>query len=135
EDGIWRLMFTASTVNGPNTKGIFSMLGYAESRDLINWTNYRMLDVMKAYKDRGETVFNSWAPEWSYDEVNEEYVIYWSSTVGDYSCGNNKHYCVTVDDSEIFSDAELYFGPVHKTLDATLHPLDADEIIEGRTLR
>jgi uncharacterized protein YjdB len=135
EDGIWRLMFTAATVNAPNNKGIFSMLGYAESRDLINWTNYRMLDVMKAYKDRGETVYNSWAPEWSYDSVNEEYVIYWSSTVGDYSSGNNKHYYVTTKDWEHFSDANVYFAPAHKTIDATLHALNADERIEGQTVR
>lgn len=135
EDGIWRLMFTAATVNGPGNKGIFSMLGYAESRDLINWTNYRMLDVMKAYKDRGEVVFNSWAPEWSYDPVNEEYVIYWSSTVGDYSSGNNKHYYVTTKDWEHFSDAQVYFAPAHKTIDATLYPLDADELIDGVTVR
>jgi uncharacterized protein YjdB len=135
EDGIWRLMFTAATVNSPDSKGIFSMLGYAESRDLINWTNYKMLDVMKAYKDRGEVVFNSWAPEWSYDAVNEEYVIYWSSTVGDYSSGNNKHYYVTTKDWETFSEAKLYFAPAHKTIDATLHSLNADEVINGQTVR
>ncbi|MBD2869294.1 S-layer homology domain-containing protein [Paenibacillus arenilitoris] len=135
EDGIWRLMFTAATVNGPNSKGIFSMLGYAESRDLINWTNYRMLDVMKAYKDRGEVVFNSWAPEWSYDPVNGEYVIYWSSTVGTYSSGDNKHYYATTKDWKTFSDAKPFFAPEHKTIDATLHALDADERIDGLTVR
>ena len=135
EDGIWRLMFTGTTANAPNSKGVLNMLGYAESRDLIHWTNYRMLDVMKAYKDRGEVVYNSWAPEWSYDPVNEEYVIYWSSTVGDYSSGNNKHYYVTTKDWETFSDAKAYFAPEHKTIDATMYSLDADERVEGQTVR
>ncbi|MFS0726589.1 S-layer homology domain-containing protein [Paenibacillus sp. 1P07SE] len=135
EDGIWRLMFTGATVNGPNSKGIFSMLGYAESTDLIHWTNYKMLDVMKAYKDRGEVVFNSWAPEWSYDPVNEEYVIYWSSTVGNYASGDNKHYYMTTKDWQTFSDADVFFAPDHKTIDASMYSLDADEVIEGQTVR
>ena len=135
QDGIWRLMFTGSTTNEAGTKGVYSMLGYAESSDLITWTNYRLLDVMKSYKDQGIDVFNSWAPEWSYDPVHEEYVTYWSSTLNSNTANDNKHYFATTKDWVTFSDAKPFFDPGQKTIDATLYSIDAIERIDGQSVR
>lgn len=135
EDGIWRLVSTAPILNADGSNGPSNLLLYAESQDLINWTNYKLLDVMKSYKDKGINVFNSWAPEWSYDPVNQEYVLYWSSTLVNNAANDNKHYYLTTKDWVNFSDAKLLFDPGKKTIDATMYPISADEQIDGQRVR
>jgi uncharacterized protein YjdB len=126
QDGIWRLVFTT---NGP-----INDLGYAESKDLIHWSNLQKLDVMKAFKDQGNQVFNSWAPEWVYDPVNEEYVLFWSSTLGT-AANNNKHYYTITKDWKTFSDAQLLFDPGTSAIDADMIPVRADDVIDGQRVR
>ena len=69
---------------GPNgvcrmlwTTGQVGMLGYAESRDLIDWTQPRLIRVMKNY----DNALNHWAPEAFYDRDRGEWTVFWSSTV------------------------------------------------------
>ncbi|UJF34824.1 Ig-like domain-containing protein [Paenibacillus hexagrammi] len=135
EDGIWRLLYTSPVLNSDGSNGPSNEIGYAESSDLVHWTNTKHLDVMKAFKDQGIFVYNSWAPEWSYDPVNEEYVIYWSSTLVNHAPDDNKHYYFTTKDWATFSDAKLLFNPGHKTIDADLYSLDADYQINGQSVR
>ena len=81
-----RLMRDPSIVQGPD--GMFHMVwttgwkddkgfGYASSRDLINWSEQKFVEVM-AHEPKTRNV---WAPELFYDEENERYVICWASTI------------------------------------------------------
>jgi hypothetical protein len=107
QDGRWHLVFTIRPL-GPS-------IGYATSDDLIHWREEKALPVMK---DMPDTV-NSWAPEFSYDPVNEDFLIYWaSSTGGDLS--NSKHYCTRTKDWSTFSKTELFYDPGFQTIDASL---------------
>ena len=50
--------------------------GYAHSKDLIHWSQQQVIPVMP------DTATNNvWAPELFYDDVNDEYLIIWSSGI------------------------------------------------------
>lgn len=118
-DGIWRLVYTTPDVdsNGNNIPNYY--LGYAESTDLIHWTNQKRLDLMKNYRP-ANTVYNAWAPEWVYNDETGKYIIFWSSTLNASSPSNNKHYKATTTDWNTFSDASILFDPGVKTIDANM---------------
>src|SRR5947208_6860001 len=68
-DGMYHMVWTA----GWNELGF----GYAESRDLITWTNERYVPVMA----NEPTALNKWAPEIFYDSLKTRYQIVWASTI------------------------------------------------------
>lgn len=80
-----KLLRDPSIVQGPD--GTFHMvwttdwwrhgIGVAHSRDLIHWSDQQYVDVMKDFPG----YVNCWAPEITYDEENQTYVIYWASTL------------------------------------------------------
>lgn len=120
-DGIYRLVWTT----GWNDQGI----GYAESKDLINWSEQKYLPVM----EQEPKTHNTWAPEVFYDEANQQYLIYWASTVpgkfpatdGQDAKGsdpgyNNRIYYVKTKDFKEFSKAALFYDPGFNVIDATL---------------
>ncbi|KRE36389.1 LamG-like jellyroll fold domain-containing protein [Paenibacillus sp. Soil724D2] len=106
-DGKWHLVFTIRPL-GPT-------IGYATSDDLIHWKEERALPVMK---DIPDTV-NSWAPEFSYDQANGDFIIYWASSVGG-DLSNSKHFCTRTKDWKTFSKTELFYDPGFQTIDASL---------------
>lgn len=110
-DGKWRMVFT---IRPAGTK-----IGYAESEDLITWTNERELEVMANYKD----VHHSWAPEFTYDAEQGDYLIYWCSSLNNV-VSNNKHYCARTRDWNSFTPAKLFFDPDYQTIDATIEQYD-----------
>lgn len=135
KNGIYRLLFTSPKLNSNGTNIVDNKIGYAESTDLITWTNFQLLDVMRNYKEAGTAVYNSWAPEWSYDPVNDEYVLFWSSTLNSTAPNNNKHYYATTKDWVTYSDAKLLFDAPHKNIDANMYWIDADEEIDNQRVR
>lgn len=68
-DGTYHMVWTS----GWNENNI----GYASTRDFINWSQQKEIPVM-AHEPQ---VRNSWAPEIVYDDVNRQFIIFWSSTI------------------------------------------------------
>lgn len=115
-DGVFHMVWTSSW---KGDKGF----GYASSKDLIHWTNQRLIPVMA---DEPATV-NVWAPEIFRDEDNDRYIIVWSSTIpfrfpkGEEDEYNNHrlYYTITKDFKE-FSKAKLFFDPGYSVIDAVI---------------
>ena len=116
-------------------KGIFHMvwttgwwdqgIGYASSKDLVNWSEQKNIPVMEKF----EGTKNSWAPELFYDQKTKTFYIFWSSTVegafqntATASEGglNHRQYYVTTKDFETFSETELFFNPDFCVIDGAI---------------
>src|SRR5690606_677 len=100
-DGLFHMVWTVSWTD----KG----LGYASSKDLINWSEQVYVPVMEKF----EGARNTWAPEITYDSKKKLYMIYWASTItGKFpetastkeSGYNHRMYYVTTKDFKTFSD-------------------------------
>ncbi len=74
DKGTYHLVWTIAW-NCNRYKGI----GYACSRDLIHWSEQRVIELMK---DHDKTDF-IWAPELFWDSQKKEWLIHWSSSVRD----------------------------------------------------
>ncbi|MBZ9630057.1 alpha/beta hydrolase fold domain-containing protein [Salegentibacter sp. LM13S] len=116
-DGKYHMVWTV----GWTEKGI----GYASSDDLINWSEQQYIPVM----EHEENARNTWAPEVTYDEENDEYVIYWATTIKgkfpetqiDADDGyNHRMYYVSTKDFENFSDTKILYEPGFNVIDASI---------------
>jgi len=102
-------------------------IGYAQTRDLIHFSEQRLLPLMKSKpKTR-----NCWAPKIFYDPQRRHWQIIWSSWVDDGTFGepdrphttkNHRIWYVTTKDFEQFSRPELLFEPGYSCIDAYLQP-------------
>jgi len=117
KDGLYHMVWTVSW----NDKGI----GYASSKDLIHWSEQRFVPVMA----HEATARNTWAPEITYDGKNDQYMIYWATTIpGKFtetasameSGYNHRIYYVTTKDFKSFSQAALLYEPGFNSIDATI---------------
>ena len=68
-DGLFHMVWTVSW----NDRGI----GYANSPDLINWSEQQFVPVMTGE----DGARNCWAPEITYDRKHKKYIIYWATTI------------------------------------------------------
>ncbi len=101
------------------------VIGYANSRDLIHWSEQKPIPVM----EHEPAARNSWAPELVYDPSKQRYVIFWATTIpgrfpetdasGDNGL-NHRIYCTTTTDFSSFTRARLFFDPGFSVIDATL---------------
>ncbi len=116
-DGLYHMVWTVSWTD----KGI----GYANSKDLVNWSEQKFIPVMA----HEEGTRNTWAPEITYDGTNKEYMIYWASTVtGKFpetqieedSGYNHRMYYTTTKDFETFAPTKLLYDPGFNVIDATI---------------
>jgi beta-xylosidase len=99
--------------------------GYANSKDLITWSEQQLLPVM-AHEPQCRNV---WAPELFYDEARKQFLIFWSSTipgrfpetekVGDDGYNHRLYYTATKDFAA-FSPTKLFYDPGFNCIDATL---------------
>ncbi len=120
-DGIWRILTTGTTegygwdASGP---GCF----YATSKDLIHWKEEGTLPLMKAMcDDSGKFLANNiWAPEWFYDEENQEYVLIWSSSFKDAGWKESRLWYSKTKDWKNFTPAKVFFEPSYSVIDGTL---------------
>jgi len=99
KDGIYRMVWTS----GWKGKDI----GYSESLDLIHWGEQKAIPVGKNI----DSTTNCWAPEMFYDDIKKQYMIYWSSNVGEWKKmgSEGRIYYVTTKDFKIFSEPKILF--------------------------
>jgi len=115
-DGMYHMVWTA----GWSEQGF----GYAESRDLITWTNERYVPVMA----NEPTAMNTWAPEIFYDSLKTRYQIVWASTIPgrfpDSTGGGGKYnhrlYYTTTKDFKIFAPTKLLYDRGFSVIDADI---------------
>jgi beta-xylosidase len=114
-DGVFRMVWTT----GWWDKGV----GYASSKDMINWSAQKFIPVM----EHEPTAKNCWAPEVVYDPNDKEYMIFWATTIpGKFpetqNSGDNNHriYYVLTQDFETFSPAKVLLDPGFNSIDATI---------------
>lgn len=104
--------------------------GYANSKDLINWSKQEFIPVMK----HEPHVVNVWAPEIFYDEDQDRYIIIWASTIpfrfekGEEDEKNNhRMYYVTTKDFKTFSETKLFFDPGFSVIDCVIVKRDTND--------
>lgn len=117
DDGTFHMVWTA----GWTERGI----GYASSKDLINWSEQIYIGVM----DKEPTAKNCWAPEIIYDKKNKQFLIFWATTIpgrfpeseksGDTGY-NHRIYSVTTKDFKTFSDTQLFYDKGFNVIDAII---------------
>lgn len=118
-DGTFHMVWTT----GWNDKCI----GYASSKDLLNWSEQKTIPVMEKFP----TTRNTWAPELFYDKKSKTYYIFWASTVpgakkvstdGCISEDNYNHriYYTTTRDFKSFAKTRLFFNPKFNAIDANI---------------
>ena len=101
-------------------------IGYASSKDLINWSEQQNIPVMEKF----EGAKNTWAPELFYDKTDKTFYIFWSSTVpgafpdlptSESEKGlNHRQYYVTTKDFKTFSETQLFFEPGFSVIDGAI---------------
>lgn len=115
-DGVYHMVWTS----GWKESGI----GYASSRDLLNWSPQRELPVMA----HEPGVLNAWAPEIVYDRQKGHYLIFWSSTIpgrfpqtdgASEEKYNHRIYATTTRDFVSFTPTELFYDPGFSVIDAS----------------
>lgn len=82
------------------------------SEDLINFTEQKLIHM--SCSDFGCL----WAPEVFYDEINDEYLFHWSSTVAEDDFSHMSIYCATTKDFKTFSKPKLFFTKDNNILDS-----------------
>ncbi|MEP6746756.1 MAG: glycoside hydrolase family 43 protein [Bacteroidota bacterium] len=104
-------------------------IGYANSADLIHWSDQQFIPVMKDEP----AARNCWAPEIFYDAGSKEYMIYWATTIpGRFMAGdtagddkyNHRIYYVTTKDFKTFSKTKLLYDQGFNVIDATIQKDD-----------
>ncbi|HPR12481.1 MAG TPA: glycoside hydrolase family 43 protein [Bacteroidales bacterium] len=132
EAGPGRVMRDPSVLRGPD--GTYHMVwtsswkddqgfGYANSADLINWSEQKWIPVMQ----HEPATVNVWAPELWYDEVKEHFVIIWASCIPfrfprgeEEEMSNHRMYVTTTKDFRTFSPTELFLDPGFSVIDAVI---------------
>lgn len=118
-DGIFHMVWTI----GWSSKTI----GYANSEDLINWSKQMTIPVM----EHETYVVNCWAPEINYSPKDDNFIIYWSSTITDKfpetanstkngNKRNHRIYYTTTKDFKSFSETKLFYEQGFNVIDATI---------------
>lgn len=123
KDGTFHMVWTT----GWWDKGI----GYASSKDLINWSEQQYIPVMEG----DTTTRNTWAPEIYFDEADDLFYIIWASTVpGKFpeidttpnETGlNHRQYYVTTRDFKEFSPTAMFFDPGFSVIDGAIVKKDS----------
>lgn len=130
--GIQKVMRDPSMVQGPD--GTFHLVwtsswrgdkgfGYASSRDLVHWSEQRLIPVM----EQEPTTVNVWAPELFYDKEKKDFIIIWASCIpGRFERGleedsnNHRIYVTTTRDFKTFTGTKLFFDPGFSVIDAVI---------------
>ncbi len=115
-DGTFHLVFTSAW---HGRKGF----GYASSKDLIHWSDQRMIDVMK----KDSTTVNVWAPELFYDDNQKQFIIICASTIpfkfpkgAEAEDNNHRMYYTTTKDFISFTGTKLFLDPGFSVIDAVI---------------
>jgi GH43 family beta-xylosidase len=121
-DGMFHMVWTCGWTT---EKG--RVIGYAESKDLVHWSEQRAIELMQ----NEPRTRNIWAPEIFYENAQHRWLIYWSSTVpgrfpesdtsgdGGY---NHRAYCATTTNFMQISNSRLLYDPEFNIIDGTIFP-------------
>ena len=116
DDGTFHMVWTTSWGRPP-------VFGYANSKDLIHWSEQRAIPVL----ENDPEAKNVWAPELFYDESKNQWLIFWATTIpGKFpeteNSGDDNHriYFVTTKDFEKFSPTKLFYDGGFNVIDATI---------------
>lgn len=116
KDGTYHLVWTTSW---KGDRGF----GYANSKDLIHWSEQRLLPVMA----HEPTTVNVWAPELFYDDEADRFIIIWASTIPfrfprgiEEEDNNHRMYYTTTKDFKTFTPTQLFFDPGFSVIDAVI---------------
>jgi hypothetical protein len=130
--GANKLMRDPSVVQGPD--GTFHLVwtvgwkgdkgfGYASSKDLVHWSEQRFIGVM----ENEPSTVNVWAPELFYDDMEQQFIIIWASTIPhrfargvEDEDNNHRMYYTTTRDFRTFSPAKLFLDPGFSVIDAVI---------------
>lgn len=123
QDGVFHIIAT----DGWTSRDIF----VADSTDLVNWTNHRILNVNGDLAERGVDLGgHAWAPECSYDPEVGKYLIYWSASTnesldpdgpGQKGQGQyHKTYAVYTEDFVTFEKPFILIDPGFDIIDPTM---------------
>jgi len=117
-DGTYHMVWTTSWHE--------KCIGYASTRDFINWTAQKQIDVM----DSEPQTRNTWAPEITYNQTDSLFYIYWASTVpGKHSFvptsenengSNHRLYYTSTKDFTSFSPTKFFFNKEFSVIDGAL---------------
>jgi sucrose-6-phosphate hydrolase SacC (GH32 family) len=116
-DGTFHMVWTTSWTG--------KTIGYASSKDLVSWSEQKAIPVM-AHED---SVRNCWAPEINYNAADDNFLIYWSSTIsGKFpetahstkNGYNHRIYYTTTRDFINFSETQLFYDPGFNVIDASI---------------
>lgn len=131
EVGKQQIMRDPSVVQGPD--GTYHMVwtsswrgdlgfGYANSKDLVNWSKQEFIPVMK-----DTSTVNVWAPELFYDEDGERFIILWASTIPykfekgvEDEKNNHRMYYTTTKDFKTFTETDLFLDPGFSVIDCVI---------------
>jgi hypothetical protein len=100
-------------------------IGYASSKDLINWSEQQAIPVMA---DEPATL-NCWAPEVFWDDAKKDFIIFWASTVTNKfteTVGqaeknyNHRIYSCITKDFLFVAPAKIFYDPGCNVIDATM---------------
>ncbi|WP_114792783.1 glycoside hydrolase family 43 protein [Niabella yanshanensis] len=141
EVGTQKVMRDPSMVQGPD--GVFHLVwtsswqkdkgfGTASSKDLIHWTAQKHVPVM----EHEPGAVNVWAPELFYDDVQDQYIIVWATTIpGRFERGiepdsnNHRLYATTTKDFQTFTPARLFLDPKFSVIDAQIVKRKANDYV------
>lgn len=121
KDGTYHMVWTIAW-NTRDNKGI----GYAHSKDLIHWSEQRIIPVME---NEPKTEF-VWAPEICWNDQEEKWLIHWASSVTgkfpetlSYFNGraNGRIYYIQTTDFKTFEPSKLLFNPNCLAIDSYLY--------------
>lgn len=126
-DGTFHMVWTSSWTD--------RIIGYASSKDLINWSEQVAIPVMM----HEPTAHNCWAPELFYDEPSKTYYIFWATTIpgrhkeiptSESEKGlNHRMYYVTTKDFKTYSETKMFFDPDFSVIDAAIVKDNNGELI------
>jgi hypothetical protein len=119
-DGLFHLVWTSGWTA---EKG--KAIGYASSKDLIHWSTPRAISLMA----NEPSTRNIWAPEIFYDTKQQQWLVFWSSTIpgrfpdtdqtGDDGYNHRVYFCTTRDFEKV-SPSRLLYNPGFNIIDATM---------------
>lgn len=121
-DGVFHMVWTT----GWWDKGI----GVAHSKDLVEWSEQQFVPVMA----HEPGAVNAWAPEIVWDAAQQQYLIFWSTTIpgrfpGTDQSGsalkqggrtNHRIYSVTTKDFKTYTPARVFYDDGFNVIDATI---------------
>ncbi|MFD2033850.1 glycoside hydrolase family 43 protein [Belliella marina] len=124
-DGTYHMVWTTDWKGGNG-------FGYASTKDFVNWSPQQFIPAM----EHEPTVVNVWAPEIFYDDEQEQFIVFWASTIpfrfekGEEAEDNNhRMYYLTTKDFKDFSETKLFIDPGFSIIDAVIVKRDSDDYV------